>query len=154
MSTTAIAEIEVESRTREDELELIRKNHGGVLRPEDMVEFAKDPETTLHHDFNWDIEEAAYQHWLETARRIIRAVVTIVGEGDTAISYRAYVSLSSDRGKDGYRAIAEVFTDEERTEIMLQDALQELSSFKKKYYVLKQLKKIFEDIDEVLKKKE
>lgn len=137
--------------TIEEELEAIRKKHRGVLRPADVVEYAKDPETALHEHFPWDIEEAAYKHWLDVARHIIRAVVTVVGEGETAISCRAYVSLSADRGKDSYRATVEVFDDAERSEAMLQEALQELAAFRRKYSVLQQLKKVFRAIDDLEK---
>jgi hypothetical protein len=34
-----------------EELALIANKHGGKLRPEDVVEFAKDPATALHSKF-------------------------------------------------------------------------------------------------------
>lgn len=41
------------------ELEIIREKHGGTIRPEDVVEFAKDPSTALHECFEWNDRKAA-----------------------------------------------------------------------------------------------
>ena len=52
------------------ELELIRIQHGGVLQAEDVIAYAKDPDTALHQEFEWDDNEAAHQYRLEQARRV------------------------------------------------------------------------------------
>ena len=60
------------------ELETIRRNAGGVLRPEDVVSFAADPDTELHSRFEWDDTEAAQQYRLWQARQLIRVTVTVL----------------------------------------------------------------------------
>lgn len=150
MSKSATLEM-TEKASREAELELICKRNGGVLRAADIVEFAKNPETTLHSEFNWNIKEAANEHWLSTARRIVRAVVHIVGEDGDGILVRTYVNLLPDRGEISYRMLEDVLSDEEMTNQMLSDALRELTSFRRKYATLKELAKVHAAIDEVVK---
>lgn len=46
----------------------------GFVEPAHVVEAARDPESVLHDEFVWDVNEAAQQHWLDTARSLIRIV--------------------------------------------------------------------------------
>lgn len=121
---------------------------GGLIRPADVVEAARSPDSVLHDYFTWDDGEAAEKWRLEEARRLIRVVV--VKQVNEAEPVRAFVSLSTDRiAGGGYRAIAEVLDDEELNERMLQDALDELGSFQRKYERLAALKPVFRATEEV-----
>jgi hypothetical protein len=76
------------------ELESIRSaDPDGVLRPEDVVEFARDPKSELHRQFEWNDSEAAAAYRLTQARQIIRVRVTMLDTGDGEETVRAYVSL-------------------------------------------------------------
>ncbi len=128
------------------ELEHIRTSHGGLLKPEDVVEFAKDPNTALHSEFTWDDTEAARLHRLNQARNVIRLVVTIIGEAPEPV--RAFVSLPTDRAQGGgYRSMAEVVNDSSRREEMLRDALERLLSAKRKYSHLQALQPVWDALD-------
>lgn len=119
-----------------EELETIRKSNNGFLRPQDVVEYARDPNSALHTRFTWDDSEAAEKYRLAEARALIR--VSVVVEANTSEKLRAYVSLTSDRNElGGYRAIAEVINDEVLIDRLLDDALKELEIFKRKYERLK-----------------
>lgn len=137
------------------ELESIRKKNKGLLNPEDVVNFAKNPETALHSRFTWEDSEAAHQYRLWEARQIIRVVVTMDPISKKHI--RAFVSLSPDRTPNaGYRATAEVLDSAALTKIMLHDALIELTKFRDKYAELKNLAElhdVFEAIDKATKSK-
>ena len=50
------------------------EDRSGRVRPERVVEAARDPKSVLHKKFQWDIKKAAMAHWLETAQRLIREV--------------------------------------------------------------------------------
>jgi hypothetical protein len=132
-----------------DELELVRRNGGGILRPVDVVVFAKDEGTTLHGCFEWDDSKAAHEHRLEQARKLIRVKLTMIADHPRAV--RAYVSLQRDRETDGggYRAIVDVMSDDEMREQLLDEALDELNRFRRKYSMLKALAPIFEATDQV-----
>lgn len=123
------------------EMEAIRIANNGFIRPQEVVEYARNPESALHAQFTWDDTEAAEKYRLAEARALIR--VSVVVESSTNEKVRAYVSLSGDRNADGgYRAITEIINDEVLVEKMLTDALKELASFKRKYERLKGVSKL------------
>jgi len=134
------------------ELEIIRTENGGFLRPADVVNYARSEDTALHEMFEWDNTKAAERYRLAQARSVIRVCV-IVNE-NTSEKIRAFVSLSSDRqAKNGYRAMAEVIDDEILKETMLNDALRDLQAFQRKYDDLRrnaQIGVVLQTIDNVL----
>lgn len=130
------------------ELELIRKRHRGILRPADVVAFARDPQTALHAEFEWDDSKAAEQYRLEQARQIIRCVVRIVEEHTPPV--RAYVSLQSDRrAGDSYRDVGDVLSDPGLRRQLLAQALREAESWRLRYERLNELTPILRAIKKV-----
>lgn len=71
------------------ELERIR-SEVGALQPEVVLASAEDEASALHQHFDWDDAHAAHEYRLETARRLIRAVVTSVGKGEEPVSKYVY----------------------------------------------------------------
>jgi hypothetical protein len=122
-----------------NELETIRKSRKGRLYPVDVIEFAKDKKTALHRKFTWDNTEAAHQWRLRQAAEIIRVCVVLLP--NTTDPVRAYVSLSTDRGKNSgfYRATVDVMPEESLRQIMLDDAKEELETFVNKYKILEKV---------------
>lgn len=133
------------------ELESIRKRRKGLLRPADVVEFAKNPKTALHGCFTWDDTKAAMEYRLWQAREIIRVQLTVI-EGQRR-SIRAYVSLQEDRKRPGggYDTIVRVMSTEDRREALLREALQELNRLRAKYRQLKELAPVFDAMSNVEK---
>jgi hypothetical protein len=136
------------------ELEQIRaSNERHILMPAAVVNFARDENTALHAQFEWDDSVAAERWRLEQARGVIRVAVTIIGKGENQTSVPLYVSLTTDRENGGgYRAIHEVLTDHELQQQMLHDALQELETFRQKYQRLQALEPLWTAVDDVLEK--
>lgn len=136
------------------ELERIRINAGGFLRPADVVKAARDPNSPLHGRFTWDDTEAAHRYRLAEARALIRVAV-IVSE-ETSEKVRAFVSLSTDREPDrGYRALAEVLDNEVLMDTLLRDAVAECAAFKRKmerYRELAQLNGVMNAVDDVVER--
>lgn len=130
------------------ELESVRKRRGGVLRPADVVDFAKDASTALHKCFEWDDEKAGHEYRLEQARRLIRCVVEVVKESIPPI--RAYVSLYSDRpGGDSYRRLDDVMRRATLRDELLATALREAQSWRERYERFSELAPIVNAIDKV-----
>ena len=50
------------------ELEMIRRKHKGVLNPQDVVEFARNSDTALHQEFEWN-DKIAGDAYLEEQQR-------------------------------------------------------------------------------------
>ena len=124
---------------------------GGVIQPEAVIEFARDPETALHGAFCWDDGEAAAQYRLWQARQVIRVCVTI-REDVKGPPIRAYVSLQEDRGDVGYRLLDDVMSDAEMRDRLLAQALTELNRWKIRYQQLRELAPVFEAAEQVAKR--
>lgn len=131
------------------ELDALRKKHSGLIRPEDVVEFAKDKKTALHDKFTWDDGTAAHEYRLWQARQVLRMYVTILDDKREAV--RMYVSLGSDRTKEGggYRTLADVLNSADYYAQMLADAKRDFELFRQKYRRLKELKPLFDAFDDL-----
>lgn len=134
--------------TIQEELEAIREEHNGILRAEDVLEYAKNPDTALHKKFIWDDTEAARQYRLAQARAVIR--VNVIVPDATLTPVRAYVSLYSDRQQPGggYRHLSDVLTHNDRRKQLLAQALKEARTWREKYKNLAELAPVFGAIDE------
>jgi hypothetical protein len=136
------------------ELENIRKATGGFLRPADIVEHARDENSALHSHFTWDDSEAAEKYRLAEARALIRVCVQVSEQ--TSEKVRAFVSLSTDRHKDGgYRSTVEVLDDEVLMDVLLKDAIAEVAAFKRKlerYRELTELNGLVEAVDRIVER--
>ena len=72
------------------EMERIR-SETGALQPEAVLVAAEDEGSALHPHFEWDDTAAAREYRLETARRLIRAVVTPAAtKGDEPLAKYVY----------------------------------------------------------------
>ena len=134
------------------EIERIRsQDPEGKVRPNAVVDEARDPSSPLHDRFEWDDTLGGEQYRLIQARRLIRAAVTLLPS--TNKPCRAYVSLTSDRsspeedeelGSTGsYRLTADVLGSDQLQRLLLQDALDELKSLEVKYRQLQELAGVF-----------
>jgi len=141
--------IKVEAIT---ELERIRITSEGILHAEDVVAYAKNSDSALHGYFEWDNTKASHAYRVYQARKLIRAVVTILPNTEEPIP--AYFSLKTDRysPEHGYRAIVDVLSDEELYQQLLRDALADYLSWERKYKQVKELEPIFEAAKEVKKR--
>lgn len=134
------------------ELGLIAAKSHGVLQPLAVIKYARNENTALHKHFDWDDSIAGAKWRLEQARHLIRVTVMMIQpSGGQEQSIRAYVSLTSDRYKDGggYRATTTVLSDKDMRAQLLADALSELIAFKTKYAMLKELAGVFDAIQAI-----
>jgi len=134
-----------------EELKEIEKSKG-ILNPADVVERAKDPKSALHSKFNWNIKEAAYEYWLWQARQLITVYVQVRQDKPTE-TMQVFVSLSTDRNSyGGYRKMDNVLSDEHYRQILLNDAMNEMLIFEKKYKQLTELVTVFDVMNHVTQK--
>lgn len=139
------------------ELEQICQSHGGVLRPEDVVAFARNERTALHSEFEWDDVKASAEHRLWQARTVIRVTVAVLPSPHADQEpVRAYVSVVSDRVRPGggYRPLADVMTNDEMRAELVTEALGEVKRWRRKYERIRELVPIFRAIDKVEAKQE
>lgn len=94
------------------ELMRIRQEHEGELRPEDVVETARDVGSPLHRYFTWDDSRAADLFRKSQASRLIRSItVRPVGNGIKPV--HAFYSIPEEKARV-YRALDEVLSEETR----------------------------------------
>lgn len=131
-----------------NELEQIRLANGGLIRPADVVDYARThKKSALHSEFDWNNKSAAEKYRIVQARRMIQVHITV--EPRTQQKVRAFVSLPQDRATSGggYRDVDDVLSDEEMRQQLLSDALASLAAYRRKYAILEELHRVFSEID-------
>lgn len=85
----------VDAQEAGDELDRIREANGGGLRPESVVEAARDPENILHDCFEWDDSKAAERYRRGEAAHLIRSirVIRVIAESGEKQEIRAYARV-------------------------------------------------------------
>ena len=138
--------------TVEDELDTIANDHGGVVKPIDVLEYAKDPDTALHKRFTWDDGDAAERYRLWQAREILHIYVREERSGKPNQNVRVFVSLPSDRKDGGYRQLVRVMSNKKHRKELYEMAIRDLLIFRnnRRYKDLAELQPIWEAIDRVL----
>ena len=133
------------------ELEDLRLGAGGLLRPDDVVERARSPNSALHKYFEWDDTDAAAAYRLHQARQVIRAVVRLVPRQTApSIAVRAFISLPSDRAQGGYRAVEDVASDEARAAEAMAELRRLLARLEMRYGALASVSEVLTRIGDVL----
>ena len=110
-------------------LEAIARINGGVLRPFDVVQDARQPDSPLHELFEWDVEEAAQEHWMHTARRIIASVKVNITTETIVLKAPAYVRDPRLHGREqGYLETIKIRTEHEIAKEVLAGEVQNVIS--------------------------
>lgn len=102
-----------------NEIEKVRSLHRGKAKPEDLVHYAKAQRSSpLHKMFDWNVTSAAREHWLSTARLIMRSIV-VVREGGP--SHKAYFQINESKVRF-YTTASEVMSNRQWAEQLLAEA--------------------------------
>ena len=127
------------SRVKSELLSLLSSSRDGRLHASDVVSWARrNPRSALHSQFVWSDKKAAHEYRLWQARRLI--LVNVVDESDEP----TLVNLTIDRGEGGgYRKISDVLSSKKLSQIMLDDALDELERVRVRYGRVKQLTSVW-----------
>lgn len=101
----------------------LAESKGGHLKPDDVVEAARDKRSPLHSCFEWDVKKAAMQHWLDTARELIREVRVVINHETVSIRVPRFVEDPSKApGAQGYVDITKVRTaSDEAREVLVRE---------------------------------
>lgn len=119
-------------------LETIRRQSGGNLTPELVLEKASDPSCLLHPCFEWDDTKAAHEHRLNQARYLLRAVVVLRGPKEELRPVRAFVTVKA-CGENVYKEVHEALAHPDHREQVLARARRELEAWAKRYEALEEL---------------
>lgn len=136
----------VDAQTAGEELNRIYEQNGR-LEPAKIVDESRSETAPLHSCFEWDNDKAAEKYREVQAANIVRAIVTVVDKDDgTADTARAFVTVET----KNYEPLEVVCSCATKREILLQKALGELNSFRKKYKTLTEIKPVLDAIDELI----
>lgn len=134
----------------------VAKNRGGIdgLTADDIVDFAKNPQTALHQCFQWDDTIAGHQYRIVQARALIRRIhVYVDPDAMKPVPIRVLHSIKVDDGENRIRIYApmpKIMQDAALKKQLLHDAYRDMTSFKRKYSTLAELKEFIVSMDEFM----
>lgn len=144
-----------------DAIEVIRKRNKGAATAEAIVAAAASKRNPLHPEFTWDDSEAAHQHRLDQARRLLGHLVVVRSEIATDRPQRVYevtrlpqVEGQGPRARHAYRSLDDIMADANLRAELLGRALRELISIRNRFRDLQELAVVLRAIDQVVAKVE
>lgn len=131
-----------------EELERIRTANGGKLVQAQVVDAARSNNSPLHSAFEWDNAKAAHAFRLDQAGQLIRSLVVIVEQEHEEKSppLRAFVNVTQDSERS-YTSLAHAMSDEDMRRQLIEQAWNELKSWKQRYGEIKEFAKLVTVID-------
>lgn len=143
--------------TQLEALKAIADRDGGFLRPQAVVDEARDEDSPLHGAFEWDDGVAAEKYRLDQAQRLIRSFRVTVENDGKEVEIPVFVNVSADR-KEGkaenpYRLTESVKEVPDLMEVAVSDALEQLEGVRNRYAHLNQLRDVWDAIDKHKKRR-
>lgn len=122
---------------------------GDEVKPEQVLDKAKDSNSELHKCFDWNDTSAAEKYRLIQARDVIRHLIVVKHDDEDErepVQFR--VMLKNERTQEsGYKQTIVMVKDDDEYKKLLNQAYAELHSFKQKYSCLSELADILALID-------
>ena len=135
------------------ELDRIRGDNGGALRPAEVVKQSRPKGAPLHNEFQWNKDKAAMSHWIDQAKYIIRAVRIVKQPSPEVkpIETRAFIS-TTEKAEDGpvYVSIQEAIESPDIRHEVLYKAHKSLIAIKRDIAAFSDLVDALEIIDTAL----
>lgn len=126
-------------------LEILERKNGNIT-PKLVVDNSRSEKSVLHKCFEWNDNLAAEKYRENQAGFILRNLVTVAVNKQEQSEIRAFVSVFKD-DNNCFVSVNTAMSDQTMREQVLQKALAEMISFKKKYSQIKELAVVFEAID-------
>ena len=124
-----------------EELERIRAEKG-ALTPAAVLEEATSEDSPLHSAFEWDDSEAAKQHRLNQARRLITSIRILNGPNGSPVT--AMISVKTPgRGRE-YVPTLQAMNDDELKLRVLQDIRQFIEAQERRYAHISHVAEVLE----------
>lgn len=112
------------------------------LPNDEIINAAKNPKNGMHPHFRWNLKDAAYHDWLETASYLRRAVgVTIIGVADP-VSVPLTGAVQNTDGTWLHLPHAEIAANPTHMGDYIQQAVQELEQWERKYRAILDMKPV------------
>lgn len=122
---------------------------GNEYTPQDVLNYARNPQTELHKCFEWDDTIAAEKWRKQQARWVCNSlVVTVIEEERPQVTFRVIQHDTEDRT---YRPVVLTVQNEDQYGRLLDMAKRELKAFKDRYAEIVELRNVIEEIERILK---
>lgn len=131
----------------------------GGLTPTRLVDASRPEDAPLHDEFEWDDTVAAERYRETQASQVIRHITTVKVNDEETPVVRSFVSIQTrddddERIKNTYIGTYRALSEPDTREMVLNRAMSELGSFRRKYATLKELSGVIAAIDEAIGKAE
>lgn len=137
----------------------LQERLGRAPKATDVLEDARSQKSPIHDMFNWDDEEAAEKFRKMQAGMLLTNLVVrvkvIKGSKTEEIDMpvRLVVNRAPNHGASAHEHIRDVLSDRDMRQKMLEAAADEMISIERRYSYLKELGRVFHEVDAVVKKK-
>ena len=123
---------------------------GDEVKPEQVLNIARNENTELHKCFDWNDTSAAEKYRLHQARQVMKNLIIVTRDNEAQdrepIQFR--VMMKNDASfSSGYKQTIVMVQNEDEYKKLLETAYKELHSFKQKYSCLTELSEILALID-------
>lgn len=127
------------------EIERIAIERGGV-RPEDVVEEARNQGSSLHNYFEWNDQVAAEAYRLDQARYMLRSIKIKIEDQETITEIRAFMPVKTEPNQERkkYLHIETIVANPNLVDQITAEALGELQTWHEKWNVYRSLYSQFE----------
>lgn len=131
-------------------LTAITERNDGLLRPDDVVEAARNTRSPLYRHFEWDDSIAATNYRRDQARELIR-VIRVVGEDEQP--RHAFLSVTTEADGAAYHTLNEVMSSEDLQLRVRRQALRDLEAWQRRYADLQDICELVALASDRLRKK-
>lgn len=116
---------------------------GSDVKPKQIVDYAKNPETELHKCFTWDNDLAAEKCRLYEARQIVCNLVIVESDsgGENETQIRVFHKTDNE---DGYKPLQFILQDKDEYKKLLEQCSYDLKNLKKKYQTISEYQEIWD----------
>ena len=117
------------------------------LNAQALVDASRPEGAVLHQDFEWRDQVAAEEYRKGTARTMINSIVLVHEEHPQQEPVRAFFHIVP--AQPNYEPVEVIMQDEEKTDLLMHQAIKELTAFRAKYSSLKEFQKLFQEIGRI-----
>lgn len=131
-------------------LKLMKVNSIKMVTAETILRDARNKSTPYHDWFNWNDTEAAEEYRKAQARQLLSSIVElrIIHEEEEPIEVRCFVNVIDEKGEKGYVETDYAMSKPLLVSQVIQQALREAQSWRRRYREYVELGKIHKAITE------
>ena len=123
----------------------LKESNGETLSPEYVVQNATPKTSPIHDYFEWDDKVAGGKYRTWQARYLLGRIEIVIEEDGKGETTRAFHNISIKNQKDenerGYVTLTDVKNNADYLQIVLENALDEIKSWQKRYSQYKRIAK-------------